>query len=130
MKRILLVLGFASFLAGCSDKQHYEEAVLEQMKSEKDVADYKIDPQHITDCVVDLSTKKMPGLFPFDPARMTAYQNYTKMLSLHKSKDPKKTLEGLRQAFGSPKALAAAHANYTESIMNCYAAIIMESDKK
>ncbi len=129
MKKFLLVLGVASFLAGCSDKQHYEEAVLEQMKSEKDVADYKIDPQHMTDCVVDLTAKNMPGMFPFDPDRMTAYQNYTKMLNLHKSEDPKKTLEELRQDFGSPKALSDAHANYTESIMNCYAAIIMEKEK-
>jgi len=83
----------------------------------------------MADCVVDLSAKNMPGMFPFDPDRMTAYQNYTKMLNLHNSEDPKKTLEELRQAFGSPKALADAHANYTESIMNCYAAIIMEKEK-
>ena len=118
----------ALLLGGCADKQQYEQAVLEQMQADKDIKDYKIEPQHMTDCVVDLTTKNMPGLFPFDPARMTAYRNYTRMLTLTKSEDPKKTLEELRTNFGSPQALADAHNNYTESIMNCMTAILLESE--
>ncbi len=130
MKKILLLCSIVVFLSGCSDKQQYEQAVLDRMKTEKDVADYHIDPQHMTDCVVELSSKKMPGFFVLDPYRLKTYRNYAKMLNLTKTEDPKKTLEELRQDFGSPKKLAEANANYTESVMNCFAAIIMESEEK
>ncbi len=130
MKKIILFALSALLLSGCADKQQYEQAVLEQMQSEKDIKDYNIDPQHMTDCVVDLTAKKMPGLFPFDPNRLMAFRHYTQMLNLTKSEDPKKTLEELRTSFGSPKALADAHANFTESMMNCLSAIIMESEEQ
>jgi PBP1b-binding outer membrane lipoprotein LpoB len=129
MKKLLLVSISALFLSACADKAQYEQAVLEQMKKEKDIQDYKIDPQHMADCVIDLTTKNMPGIFPGDPNRMTAYRNYTKMLTLIDSNDPKKTLEELRNDFGSAEALADAHNNYTESMMNCISAVIMESEE-
>lgn len=129
MKKIALFGVSAILLAGCADKTQYEQAVLEQMKAEKDIKDYNIDPQHMTECVVDLTSKNMPGVFPLDPNRLTAYRNYTKMLTLTQSDDPKKTLDELRTSFGSPKALADAHTNYTESMMNCLSAIIMESEE-
>jgi hypothetical protein len=71
----------------------------------------------------------MPGIFAYDPKRMTAYRNYTKMLTLSSSKDPKKTLEELRTDFGSAKELAEAHSNYTESQMDCLSALIGESEE-
>ena len=128
MKKLILLCLSTILLSGCADKQQYEQAILEQLQSEKDIKDYNIDPQHMTDCIVDLTSKKMPGLFPFDPVRLTAFRNYAQMLNLTKSEDPKKTLEELRTSFGSPKALTEAHANYTESMMNCYSSIIMETE--
>jgi len=101
---------------------------LEQMQQEQDVKDYKIEPEKMTACVVDLSSSNMPGLFPFDPARLTAYRNYAKMLTLGKAADPKKTLEELRNDFGSPKALAEAHTNFTESFMECIASNISKNE--
>jgi len=77
-----------------------------------------------------MTSENMPGFFPADPNRMTAYRNYAKMLTLSESKDPKKTLEELRTDFGSAKALAEAHSNYTESLMNCISAVVMESEEK
>lgn len=129
MKKIALFCLSALLMTGCADKQQYEQAVLEQMQKEQDIKDYKIDPQHMTDCVIDLTSKNMPGLFPLDPARLTAYRNYAKMLTLTESEDPKKTLAELRTSFGSPQALADAHKNYTESMMNCLSAIIMETEE-
>nr|WP_305910271.1 hypothetical protein [Methylomarinum sp. Ch1-1]MDP4522113.1 hypothetical protein [Methylomarinum sp. Ch1-1] len=129
MKKLALFCLSTLFLVGCADKNQFEQAVLERMQNEKDIKDYKIDPQHMTDCVVDLTSKKMPGLFPFDPTRLTAYRNYAKMLTLTKSEDPQKTMEELRSSFGSAKELAEAHANYTEGVMNCMSAIIMESEE-
>ena len=130
MKKRTLLLLVALFLSACSDRENYHQAVLEQMKKEQDVKDYKIAPEKKADCIVDLSSKEMPGLFAFDPARLTAYRNYVKMLNLTKSKDPKKTMAELRTTFGSAKALADAHSNYTESMMECISAVLMEVEKK
>jgi hypothetical protein len=128
MKKILLISISALFITACAEKGEYEEAVLAEMKKEQDVKDYKIDPEKMADCVVDTTVQNMPGYFEFDPERRTAYKNYTKMLTMLKSSDPKKTLDELRKDFGSPKALADAHNNLTESMMNCYSAIMIQSE--
>lgn len=129
MKKLLLISLSALLLPACADKNQYEQAVLEQMQKEQDIKDYKITPEYMTKCVVDTTSQNMPGIFAFDPKRLTAYRNYTKMLTLAKSEDPKKTLEELRTAFGSAKDLADAHTNYTESLMECYSAVISESEE-
>jgi len=116
-------------LVGCSEKQEYSQAVLEQMKGEKDVKDYNIDPQNMTECVVETSSGKMPGLLPFDPERRQAYKNYVRMLEMNKSSDPKNALEELRQAFGSPKNLADAHSNYAESVVDCLSGLVTSTEK-
>jgi hypothetical protein len=128
MKKILLISIAALLAVGCAEKGEYEAAVLEEMKKEQEVKDYHIDPEKMAECVVDTSTGKMPGFADFDPERRTAYKNYTKMLTLMKSADPKKMLDELRKDFGSPKALADAHNNFTESMMNCYSAIMVKSE--
>ena len=128
MKKLILICASTLFLTACADKQKYEEAILTQMQTEQDLKDYNIDPEKMVDCVVDLSSKKMPGIFAYDPDRLTAYQNYATMLSMSTAEDKQSKLEELRSLFGSPRELAKAHANYTESVMNCLAAIIMESE--
>ena len=129
MKKLLLISLCALLLPACADKKQYEQAVLEQMQKEADIKDYKITPEYMTKCVVDTTAQNMPGIFAFDPKRLMAYRNYTKMLNLTKSVDPKKTLEELRTDFGSAKDLAEAHTNYTESLMECYSAVISESEE-
>lgn len=128
MKKLIALIAAGLLLTACTDKNNYEQAVLEEVKKEKDLQDYKITPEHMTSCVVDLSSKNMPGIIPVDPSRMQAYRSYTKMLKLSESSDPQKYLAELRTEFGSPKALADAHSNYTQSYMDCIAAIIAESD--
>jgi len=128
-KRLLIILA-ALLLTACADKQQYYQAVLEQMEKEPDLKDYKITPEYMADCVVDLSAQNMPGVFALDPQRMTAYRSYAKMLTLMKAEDPKKTMEELRTEFGSPKALAEAHTNYTESLLECYTTVISKSEKE
>lgn len=129
MKKLLLISLSALLLSGCADRKEYEETVLQQMQLEKDIKDYNLSPERMAKCVVDTSSNNMPGIFAFDPKRMQAYRNYTKMLMLSSSKDPKKTLEELRNDFGSAKELAEAHSNYTESQMDCLAALIGESEE-
>ncbi len=129
MRRKLLVLAVSSLtLVGCADKQNYEKAVLEDVKKEQDLKSYNIDPEHMAKCVIDTTYTKMPGIFAFAPERLQAYKNYTKMLSVPKSSDPKQTLEELRKEFGSPQELAKAHSIYTESMMDCYSAITQEGE--
>jgi PBP1b-binding outer membrane lipoprotein LpoB len=129
MKKRLLITLSALLLTACADKNQYEQAVLEQMQKDSDIKDFKITPEYMTKCVVDTTSQNMPGLFAFDPNRMTAYRNYTKMLTLAQSTDPKKTIEELHTDFGSAKSFAEARTNYTESLMECYSAVISESEK-
>ncbi|MCK5871291.1 MAG: hypothetical protein KAG26_00570 [Methylococcales bacterium] len=130
MKKRLSLFLLPFFLGACSDQNQYEAAILAEMQQEKDLKDYKIDPQEMTTCVVDLTSKKMPGLFPFDPMRMEAFQNYTAMLTLAQAKDPKKVMLELRTRFGSPKGLQEARINYTENVGNCLASLIMKAETK
>lgn len=123
MKKILVIMATV-LLAGCAEKAEYEQAVLEQMQKEKDIKDYNIEPMKMVECVVATSSKDMPGMIPIDPDRRQAYINYTKMLKLSGSEDPKKTLDMLRQDFGSPKELAEAHANYAESVVECMSGLV------
>jgi hypothetical protein len=96
MKKIILLSLSTLLLPACADRNEYEKAVVEQMQNESEVKDYKIAPEYIGKCVVEKSSKKMHGVFPLDPTRLLAYRNYTKMLKLTNSTDPKKTLEELR----------------------------------
>lgn len=129
MNKFLLLSLSALLLTGCADKSKYEEAVLAQMQKEADIKDYKITPEYMTECVVDRTTANMPGIIGIDPKRLMAYRNYTKMLTLTESEDPKKVLEELRTDFGSAKDLAEARTNYTESLMECYTAVISKAEK-
>lgn len=128
MKKMLLILLSSLLMVACTDKNHYEQVVLEEMGKEKDVKDYKIDPEHMAKCVIDTTYQRMPGFFPFDPDRLQAYRNYAKMLTmkLEGDKDGQQKLNELRKDFGSPQELAKAHSVYTESIMDCYTAILHE----
>jgi PBP1b-binding outer membrane lipoprotein LpoB len=134
MKKKSLILLCALLLTACADKNQYEEAVLAQMQKEQDIKDYKIDPEDMVDCVVAQTSDKMPGVFALDPTRLTAYHNYAKMLSVNTPKDPKSTtdqkavMEQLRTDFGSPEELAKAHANYMESVVECYSVVISKSE--
>ncbi|MBS4053108.1 MAG: hypothetical protein KGZ69_18170 [Methylomonas sp.] len=131
MKKVRLILAIMpiAILAGCSEKTEYEQAVLQQMQKEKDIKDYNIEPEKMVECVVVTSSKDMPGMVPIDPQRKQAYKNYTKMLRLNEAEDPKKMLEELRNDFGSPKALAEAHANYAESVVECMSGLVTGTEE-
>ena len=129
MKKLSLLIASALILSGCAEKKQYEQTVLAQMQQDKDLKDYKLDPETMTDCVVDLSSKNMPGAFAYDPKRLEAYRHYTKMLTLGKAEHPEKVLAELRTDFGSAKQLAEAHSNYTQSVLECIGVLIAKSEK-
>jgi hypothetical protein len=130
MKKLALLSFAALVLSGCSDKNNYEAAVLADVKLEQSQSqkDYKVDPEKMASCIVEASSANMHGLFAFDPDRLTAYRNYTKMLTLPNSADPKKTMEELRNDFGTPQELIAARSNYIESQMACLESFVESAD--
>ncbi len=132
MKKFLLLLLTALLLPGCSDKNNYEAAILAELERGQKTQgsrDYNVPSDKMAACIVEASSKNMAGLFAFDPARLTAYRNYTKMLTLTQSADPKKTLEELRNDFGSAKELNEARSNYTESELECLALFVAHEEK-
>ncbi len=132
MKKILLLPLVALLLSGCADKNNYEAAVLEELQRDTktpETRDYKVPAEKMAGCIVETSSKNMPGIFGLDPARLMAYRNYAKMLTLAKSPDPKKTMEELQTDFGSAKELVAARSNYTESELECLSSFVMSADE-
>lgn len=129
MKKLLVIVGML-VLSGCSEKEEYQSIVLEQMKQDKDIKDYGIEPEIMTKCVVDTSSNNMPGVILFDPERRKAYKNYAKMLDLNKATDPQKTLKELRDSFGDAKSLAEAHSNYVESVVECMSGLVTGGEEK
>lgn len=123
MKKLLLISLAVLILSACSEKEAYHEAVFMQVNSDPDIESYHLDPLSITECVVDLSSKKMPGFTPFEPRRKQAYKGYTKMISLKTSEKPEEVLAELRESFGSARGLADAHRNYSESYLECISTV-------
>ena len=123
----MLALGL---LSACAEKNQYKEAVLSQLKEDQDVKDYKIDPERMAACVVDTSSRNMPGFFPLDTERKKAYAAYAKMLTVTKSKNAEQVLTDLRAEFGSAQELSNAHSNYAESVLSCQTAMISEAEEK
>lgn len=128
MKKLLLLSISALLLTACSDeKKQFEQAVLQRMQTDKDIKDYHLDPETVSRCVVDLTSRHMPGIFPLDPRRKPVYIGYTKILALEQSKDPKAVLQELQTIFGSGKGVADAHRNYSDSVMECVENLVSKS---
>ena len=123
MKKILLISLSVLTLVACSEKEQYEQTVLEAVSNDPDIKSYHLDPEAITVCIVELSSRKMDGFAPFEPMRKAAYKGYTKMISLKKSEKPEEVLKELQESFGSARGLADAHRNYSESYLECISTI-------
>lgn len=128
MKKLIVAVIFFSLL-GCAEREEYKQVIKAQMMKDKDVQDYKIDPEVMASCIVDVTSKKMPGFLPIDPERRLAYINYVKMIQLNKAENPKQLLDDLRNAFGSPKGLADAHSNYAGGVVECMSGLVTNNEK-
>ena len=123
MKKILLISLSVLTLAACSEKEQYEQAVLEAVSNDPDIQSYHLDPEVVTECIVELSSKKMDGFLPFEPMRKAAYKGYARMISLKKAEKPEEVLKELKGSFGSARGLADAHRNYSESYLECISTV-------
>lgn len=128
-KKLLFIALTTLCLSACSEKAAFKEAVRAKMQDDSDIKDYKIDPERMADCVVDTASQNMPGIFGGDPERLKAYVAYTKMLNLPKAAEPQKSLEELRNDFGSAKGLAEANRNFSESLLMCQTALANEGEE-
>jgi len=123
MKKLILASLSVLTLAACSDKNEYHQTVLDLVTNDADIRSYHLDPETIADCIVDLTSKEMPGVLPFEPRRQDTYRGYTQMISLKTSTNPEEVLKELRESFGSAKGLAEAHMNYSKSYLECISTI-------
>ncbi len=123
MKKILIISLSVLALAACSEKDEYRQTVFEQISNDADIKSYHLDPESVTECIVELSSKKMAGFAPFEPMRKDAYKGYTKMIAVKTSKNPEEVLNELRESFGSARGLADAHRNYSESYLECISTV-------
>ena len=142
MKQFALVFFCALLLTGCTDeKNQYQEHVLKLMKTDQDLIDYKLDPEEITSCVVDMSGKNMIGFVSWDPRRAAIYLAYIRLIQFklnlttlsnqaEKSTqtNPQNELNELREIFGSAQALADAHRNFSDSVLGCFESLTSKTD--
>ena len=130
MKKLLLFFCSVFLLSACAEKNQFEQAVLEQMQQEQDVKDYHLDPQRMAQCVIDMTSRNMPGFLPIEPRRKNYYIGITKLITLKESDNPGKELQEARGYFDSPKDAMQAMMNYSQNIMECLAALIAETDEE
>lgn len=123
MKKLLMISLSVLTLAACSEQQDYQKTVFQQISNDPDIKSYHLDPETVTQCIVDLSSKKMHGFAPFEPIRKADYKGYTKMIALKQSEKPAEVLTELREYFGDAKGLGDAHRNYSESYLECIATV-------
>lgn len=129
MKKLVLICLSALLLTGClEEKGLFQQAVFEELKADKDVIDYSLDVDEMSRCVVDVASKKMPGLFSFEPRRQSIYAGYTKLIQLKKAENPEATLKELRDIFGPDDAVAKAQRNYSESVLDCFQNLVSKTD--
>ncbi|NOQ16287.1 MAG: hypothetical protein GQ581_04440 [Methyloprofundus sp.] len=121
-KKLFISLSFLTLIA-CSEQDAYHATVLDLVTNDSDIKSYHLDPVIVTECIVELSSKKMPGFAPYEPIRKKAYKGYTKMIALKTSEKPAEVLAELREHFGSAEGLADAHMNYSKSYLECISTV-------
>lgn len=126
MKRNLLALAALLTLAACGHKEKVslEEVLLERLKSDSDLQDYKLDPQQVADCTIDAISDSLP-VMPTDPRRAQYFEAYAKFLGTPSSaEEAQRIFEEQKELFGSVQAARQAGLSVTEHIMTCMGALI------
>ncbi|MGI9211847.1 MAG: hypothetical protein ACR2HF_05190 [Methylococcaceae bacterium] len=129
MNKLLLILAAAVLLSACSTPQQTDlkTALLQKLKDDSDLKDYKIDPAEIADCVVGEITAEIPA-YAGDPRRERFFQAYTKFVSINSAEEAEKALAEFEELFGSKKAAREAAANIANHNMTCMGKAIDHSD--
>lgn len=129
MKKLFLAILLVSLLPACStpEQNDLKSALLEKLKDDSDLKDYKIDPAEIADCVVGEISSDIPA-FAGDPRRERFFQAYIRFVNVHSPDEAEKALAEFEELFGSRQAAREAAGNIINHNMTCMGKAIDHSD--
>jgi len=128
MKQLFIMLFAVSIAVGCSKERDELEARLKtKFANDQDIADYKIDPDEMADCVSSKISGDAPG-FPGSPSYEKIIGAYAKLVRVDPTEDFRPALEATKKAFGSAKEAHKAAFNITNHTMACIG-IIMQVER-
>ncbi|MGH8475295.1 MAG: hypothetical protein ACRER2_05905 [Methylococcales bacterium] len=102
MKKILILFATMALLCGCESKEKADliQQLQLKFKQDTDLADYKISPEQMAECVADQILKEIPGM-PGTPKRKKFIKAYTRLIRVDPSEDFRPALTETREVFGS-----------------------------
>ncbi len=130
MKKVISVLLVAALCSACDSKEKlgFKEALVEKLKDDSDLKDYKLDPSEIADCVVGEVSQGLPG-FPGDPRRDAYFDAYASFVMVRSPAEADAATNKYQDTFGSAKAARQAALSITEYIMNCMGQFFENKDE-
>ncbi len=128
MSRVAFLVLLVLLLGACDTKQQtlgLREAVLQKLRDDPDLKDYKLDPAAVADCVVKTIADDAPGL-PGDPRRETYFKAYSQIMSVKTPTEAEQIVEQYKEFFGSQQSVREAALKVTDHIMTCMGEAIEE----
>lgn len=125
MKRTLIFLAAAFLISGCDGeaKTNLVEQLKLKFENDKDLADYNITAEEMSECVADKILKEIPG-FPGSPNRKSQIEAYTKLVRVDPTEDFRPALESTKEVFGSTAKSYEAASSITTSNFDCIGELI------
>ncbi|MGH8497924.1 MAG: hypothetical protein ACRERV_03830 [Methylococcales bacterium] len=125
MKKILIALATVAVLCGCerTEKDGLVEQLRLKFKQDTDLADYKISPEEMAECVADKILKEIPGI-PGTPRRNSFIKAYTRLVRVDPREDFRPALEETKEIFGSVANAHEAAGSIAMSNFSCMGDLI------
>jgi hypothetical protein len=125
MKKSLIPWVTAFFLVGCDGqaKTDLVEQLRLKFEQDKELADYQISAEEMSECVGDKITKKIEG-FPGSPKRNKIINAYTKLVRVDPNEDFRPTLKETAEIFGSVGESHQAAGSITMANFECVGELV------
>ena len=125
MKKSLIPWVTAFFLVGCDGQAKTD--LLEQLQlkfeQDKELADYRISAEEMSECVGDKILKKIEG-FPGSPKRNKIIDAYTKLVRVDPNADFRPVLQETAEIFGSVGESHQAAGSITMANFDCVGELV------
>jgi len=121
MKKILVSLLVAMVLTACQQTQEQldlKAALVNKLKDDSDLKDYKIDPKDLAECVFNEIAENAPGI-PGDVKRNRYFEAFTKFITVSSPSDAEKAVKDYQDLFGGVHETHQAATSVTDHIMSC-----------
>ncbi|MCH9699160.1 MAG: hypothetical protein K0U68_13750 [Gammaproteobacteria bacterium] len=119
MKIRLVLILLTLVITGCSkERSEYEDLLVTQFSQDQEIADYKLDPEDMADCVTDKMSEDVPG-FPGSPVYEDFFKGYKLLL---RPEDPREIPERIAKAveyMGTKQKVNKARVNLTNHTLFC-----------